>query len=468
MNKKQEKIKEWQYKYGFKDKIKNFIKFKKGLNEEIVKKISLHKKEPKWMLKFRLEALKNYFSFPYPHFGPDLESNIDEDKINFFIKASKNVANSWNDVPDKIKDTFKKIGIPEAEQKFLSGVSTQYDSETVYHNISKELEEKGIVFLDTDTALKKYPKLFKKYFGTVVSNSDNKYAALNSAVWSGGSFIYIPKNTKLEKPLQSYFRINSNQFGQFERTLIIADENSEITYIEGCTAPIYKRNALHAAVVEIIVHKSAKVRYVTIQNWSTNVINLVTKRSLVKGHARMEWIDGNIGSKINMKYPCCILSEPYATGSTISIAVARKGMIQDAGAKMIHLAPNTKSQIISKTIALDGGQSDYRGKAIISKNADNSFAKVQCETLLLDKNSSACTIPDNVCFNSNSFIEHEATVSKINKDQLFYLMSRGFSEQEATEIIVLGFVEPFARELPMEYAVELNQLIKLEMEGSIG
>ena len=294
------------------------------------------------MLDFRLEALTNYLKMPYPHFGPDLKSEINEEEITFFIKASKDISNDWKDVPKEIKNTFTKLGLPEAEQKFLSGVSTQYESEVVYHKLNDELKKKGVIFEDTDTALKKYPELFKKYFGSVVSNSDNKYAALNSAVWSGGSFIYIPKNVKLNKPLQSYFRINSKQFGQFERTLIIADENSEVVYVEGCTAPIYKKNALHAAVVEIIVHKNAKVRYTTIQNWSNNVINLVTKRSLVKENGTMEWIDGNLGSKVNMKYPCCVLSEPYAKGFTISVAVAKNGMIQDAGAKMIHLAPNTK------------------------------------------------------------------------------------------------------------------------------
>lgn len=463
-----ETIKNWKYKYGFSDDIENYYEEKKGLSEQIVKNISKYKKEPSWMLAFRLEAFKNYLSMPYPHFGPELKSEINTDEIKFFIKASDSVANDWTDVPEKIKNTFDRLGLPEAEQKFLSGVSTQYESEVVYHHLDKELADKGVIFEDTDTALRKYPELFKKYFGTVISNNDNKYAALNSAVWSGGSFIYIPKNVKLNKPLQSYFRINSQQFGQFERTLIIADEYSEVTYVEGCTAPIYKKNALHAAVVEIIVHANAKVRYTTIQNWSNNVINLVTKRSLVKRNATMEWIDGNIGSKINMKYPCCILSEPYAKGFTISVAVAQNKMIQDAGAKMIHLAPNTKSQIISKTIAFNGGQSDYRGKVIISKNAINSQSKIECETLLLDDTCGSKTIPDNVVQNNSSYIEHEASVSKISEEQLFYLQTRGFSEEKATEMIILGFIEPFARELPMEYAVELNQLIKLEMEGSIG
>lgn len=468
MNKQQEKIKSWKYKYGFNDNVKNIYEEEYGLNEKVIRRISAYKNEPDWMLDFRLQSLNNYLKMPYPHFGPKLEPQINTDSIKFFIKASDSVANDWSNVPKKIKNTFDRLGLPAAEQKFLSGVSTQYESEVVYHNLDSELKEKGVIFEDTDTALRKYPKLFKKFFSTVVSNSDNKYAALNSAVWSGGSFIYIPKNVKLNKPLQSYFRINSKQFGQFERTLIIADEGSEVTYVEGCTAPIYKKNALHSAVVEIIVMKDAKVRYTTIQNWSNNVINLVTKRSLVKQNAVMEWIDGNIGSKINMKYPCCILAEPYAKGYTISVAVAQDKMIQDAGAKMIHLAPNTSSHIISKTIAYNKGQSDYRGKVIINKNAINSKSKIECETLLLDDTCGSKTIPDNVVKNNSSFIEHEASVSKISDEQLFYLKTKGFSEEQATEMIILGFIEPFARELPMEYAVELNQLIKLEMEGAIG
>ena len=468
MTKKQSQIRDWKYKYGFNDDVKIIYKTKKGLSPKIIRQISKVKREPEWMLEFRLQALEYYLKMPYPPFGPPLEPHIDEDTITFYVKNSEQISNNWDDVPVKIKETFSKLGIAAAEQKFLSGVATQYDSEVVYHSLHEELKKKGVIFLDTDSGLREHPDLFKKYFGKVVPKSDNKYAALNSAVWSGGSFIYIPKNVKLDKPLQSYFRINSQQFGQFERTLIIADEGSEFTYIEGCTAPIYKKNALHAAVVEIYVLKNAKVRYTTIQNWSNNVVNLVTKRSLVKQNGEMEWIDGNLGSKINMKYPCCILSEPGARGFTLSMAVARDGMIQDAGAKMIHLAPNTKSQIISKTIALSAGQSDYRGKVMMSKNAINSVAKVQCDTLLLDETAGACTVPDNRIDNNESFIEHEARVSKINQEQLFYLMTRGFTEEEAAQIIVMGFVEPFARELPMEYAVELNQLIQINMEGAVG
>ncbi len=468
MEKKQSEIKDWSYKYGFHDKHKNSLEFGTGINEGIVEMISQEKKEPSWMLEFRLKAYNYYNKFPYPHFGPDLKKYIDVDKIKFFIKADDKIANNWEDVPKKIKNTFAKLGIPQAEQKFLSGVTTQYDSTAVYHNINKELDKLGVIFLDTDTALKKYPKLFKKYFGSVVPPNDNKYAALNSAVWSGGSFIYVPKGVKLKKPLQSYFRMNSESFGQFERTLIIADEGSEFTYIEGCTAPIYKTDSLHAAVVEIIVEKNAKVRYTTIQNWSNNVINLVTKRSLVKENASMEWIDGNIGSKINMKYPCCILAGRGARGFTISTAVAKDGMIQDAGAKMIHLAPDTNSHIISKTIAFRNGQSDYRGRVFIDKKAINSKSKVECDTLLLDDTGKSKTLPDNVVLNSKSYVEHEASVSNISEEQMFYLMSRNLSREQAMQVIILGFIEKFSRELPMEYAVELNHLIKLDMVGSVG
>ena len=468
MKKDPEAIKKWKYKYGFHDKVKNFYESPFGLNEEIIKNISKQKNEPQWMLDFRLDSLKKYNDFPYPHFGPNLENEINSNEIRFFIKAAENTKNNWDDVPKKIKKTFQKLGIPRAEQEFLSGVSTQYDSGVVYHKVNKSLKKRGIIFCDMDTGLKKYPKIFKKYFSTIIPNSDNKYAALNSAVWSGGSFVYVPKNVKLEKPIQSYFRINSSQFGQFERTLIVAEEGSKISYIEGCTAPIYKKNALHAAVVEIIVHKNASVRYTTIQNWSDNVINLVTKRSLVKENGKMEWIDGNLGSKINMKYPCCILSERGAKGSTISIAIAKGNMIQDAGAKMIHLAPDTVSQIISKTVAFDNGQSDYRGKVIIGPDADNAFSTVNCDTLLLNETGKSKTIPDNIVHNNNSTLEHEATITKINDKKLFYLMSRGLDVTEAYETMVIGFINPFVKELPMEYAVELNHLLKLDMKNSIG
>ena len=375
---------------------------------------------------------------------------------------------NWDEVPETIKNTFKKLGIPEAEQKYLSGAATQYESEMVYHNMLEEVKEKGVIFLSTDMALKLYPDLFKKYFGTVVNVNDNKFSALNSAVWSGGSFIYVPKNVHLDKPLQSYFRINNEKTGQFERTLIIVDEGADVHYVEGCTAPLYSSESLHAAVVEIIVHKNASCRYSTIQNWSNNIVNLVTKRAAVYENGKMEWIDGNIGSQVNMKYPGCILKERGAKGICISIAVASKGQYQDAGARMIHEAPETTSQIISKTIVRNGGVSNYRGTVRIKKDAINSKSHVECDTLILDDFSYSDTIPKNECHNNLSFLEHEASVSKIDEEQLYYLMSRGISKKDAIQMIVMGFIEPFSKELPMEYAVELNQLIKLDMEGSVG
>ena len=390
------------------------------------------------------------------------------DDYIYYIKPSDKQSNSWEDVPDTIKDTFERLGIPEAEHKFLAGVSTQYESEVVYHNMLKEVEEKGVIFLDTDSALKLHPELFRQYFNKIVPFNDNKFAALNSAVWSGGSFIYVPKGVKLEKPLQSYFRINSERMGQFERTLIIVDEGAEVHYVEGCTAPIYSKESLHAAVVEIYIHKNAKCRYSTIQNWSSNIVNLVTKRAYVEEGGQMEWIDGNIGSYVNMKYPACILAGEGAKGVCISIAVASANQYQDAGAKMIHLAPNTSSTIISKSISRNGGKVNYRGVVRHGKEAFNAKSHIECDTLILDGKSTSDTIPFNIMQNNSSFIEHEATVSKVSEEQLFYLMSRGLSKEQATEMIVMGFIEPFSRELPMEYAVELNQLLKLEMEGSIG
>ncbi|NMA05895.1 MAG: Fe-S cluster assembly protein SufB, partial [Acholeplasmataceae bacterium] len=375
---------------------------------------------------------------------------------------------SWDEVPEEIKETFERLGIPEAERKFLAGVSTQFESEVVYSSTIEELEELGVIFTDTDTALKEYPEIFKKYFGTVVPYTDNKYAALNGAVWSGGTFIYVPKGVKIPKPLQSYFRINAEQMGQFERTLIIVEEGSSLDYVEGCTAPIYSKDSLHAAVVEIIVLKDAYCRYTTIQNWSTNVYNLVTKRAFVYENGHMEWIDGNMGSRVNMKYPACILLGEYAKGTTISIAFAGKNQHQDAGVKMIHLAPNTQSNVISKSISRGGGIVNYRGKIFFGDNAKGSRSNIECDTIILDEHSYSDTIPINIVKNSDVFLQHEASVSKISEDQLFYLMSRGLTEEEATEMIIMGFIEPFAKELPMEYAVELNALIKLEMEGSIG
>lgn len=455
------------YQYGFKTENKPVIKLDKGLNEDVIRAISKYKNEPEWMLEFRLKAYEEFVNRPNPTWGPDL-SGIDFNDITYFIRASERTETSWDEVPEEIKNTFDRLGIPEAERKFFGGVSTQFESEVVYHSTQEELEKEGIIFCDTDTALRQYPELVKKYFGTIVSYDDNKYAALNSAVWSGGSFIYVPKGVKVKKPLQSYFRINSEQMGQFERTLIIVDEGASVNYVEGCTAPVFTKDSLHAAIVEIVVHEGGHCRYTTIQNWANNVINLVTKRAWVEKNGHMEWIDGNLGSNLNMKYPSCVLAEEGAKGTTISIAFASKGQHQDTGAKMIHLAPNTTSTIISKSISRGGGKVNYRGKVDFGKNAKGAKAHVECDTIILDEYSYSDTIPINVVKNSDVFLEHEATVSKISEDQLFYLMSRGLTEEEATEMIVMGFIEPFSKELPMEYAVELNQLIKLEMEGSIG
>ncbi|MBB5183592.1 Fe-S cluster assembly protein SufB [Catenisphaera adipataccumulans] len=456
-----------EYEYGFHDKDVSVFKTKKGLTEDTVRTISKIKGEPEWMLENRLKAYHSFLEQKNPNWGPDL-SEIDFDDYTYYIKPSEKEEKSWDEVPETIRNTFNKLGIPEAEQKFLAGVSTQYESEVVYHNMLEEVEEKGVIFLDTDTALRTHPELVRKYFGKLVPYSDNKYAALNTAVWSGGSFIYVPKGVHLEKPLQSYFRINSQQMGQFERTLIIVDEGADVHYVEGCTAPIYSKDSLHAAVVEIYVHKNARCRYSTVQNWSNNILNLVTKRAKVYENGHMEWIDGNVGSHINMKYPACILAEPYAKGTCISIAVASKGQKQDAGAKMIHLAPHTSSSIVSKSVARNGGEVNYRGWVRHTKNADKAKSKVECDTLILDKKSRSDTIPLNISQSETSQIEHEATVSNISEEQLFYLMSRGLSRQQATEMIVMGFLEPFTRELPMEYAVELNQMLKLDMSDSIG
>ncbi len=463
---KEDFIKE-EYKYGFKDKDSAIITTGIGINEDVVRQISKLKNEPKWMLDFRLKAYKAFLELPLPNFGPDLKE-IDFQNFTYFTRTSKNVANDWEEVPETIKNTFARLGIPEAEQKFLSGVTTQYESEAVYHNMLKEVEDKGVIFLSTDQALQAYPELFKKYFNIVVNYRDNKFAALNGAVWSGGSFIYVPKGVKIDKPLQSYFRINNEKSGQFERTLIIVDEGASVHYVEGCTAPIYSKDSLHAAIVEIIVHKNATCRYSTVQNWSNNVLNLVTKRAAVYENGQMDWIDGNIGSRINMKYPSCILLGENAKGNCISIAVASKEQYQDAGARMIHKANNTSSTIISKTIVHSGGTSNFRGKVLHAKNAKNSRSHIECDTLILDNLSFSDTIPDNIVQNNTSYIEHEATVSKINEDELFYLMSKGISKEDATQMIIMGFIEPFSKELPMEYAVELNQLIRLDMEGSVG
>ena len=455
------------YKYGFKDKDVSIVKTDKGINEDIVREISRLKNEPDWMLEYRLNALKAFNEMPMPSFGPDL-SYLQFDSYTYFTRTAKKEVQDWEEVPETIKNTFTKLGIPEAEQKYLSGVSTQYESEVVYHNMLKEIEEKGVIFLSTDMAVQLYPDLVKKYFGTLVPVRDNKFSALNTAVWSGGSFIYVPKDVHLDKPLQSYFRINNEKSGQFERTLIIVDEGADVHYVEGCTAPTYSKESLHAAVVEIFVHKGGKCRYSTVQNWSTNIVNLVTKRAICYENASMEWIDGNIGSQTNMKYPACILAGEGAKGTCISIAVAGKNQVQDAGARMIHLANNTISTIISKSIVKNGGIANYRGTVRHVNGAQNCKSHVECDTLILDDISKSDTIPNNDVRNNTSYIEHEATVSKISEDQLFYLMSRGISEKDATQMIIMGFIEPFSRELPMEYAVELNQLIKMDMEGSVG
>lgn len=459
--------KEEDYKFGFNDGKVSVVEFDSGLSKEKIIKLSKLKEEPEWLLKYRLESYENFLKIDNPSFGPDL-SGIDFDDINYYVKASDNVSKNWDKVPDKIKNTFEKIGVVEAEHKFLAGVATQYESEVVYHSLEKELEDLGVIFLDTDTAIKKYPEYYKEYFGTLVKNNDNKYAALNGSVFSGGSFIYIPKGVKLEKPLHSYFRMNSERIGQFERTLIIVDEGAEVTYIEGCTAPAYSSSSLHAAVVEIFVHKNAKCRYTAIQNWSNNVYNLVTKRAVAYENATMEWIDGNLGSKINMKYPAIILKGDHSTGTTISVAVSSHNQIQDAGAKMIHLGNYTSSNIISKSISKNGGNSIYRGVVHHDKNAKYAKTNVECDTLILDDISKSDTIPLNYIKNGTSTLQHEAKVSKISEELQFYLMSKGFNEAEANELIINGFIEPFARELPLTYAVELNALLKLEMEGSLG
>ena len=456
-----------EYKYGFKDKDVSVFRAEKGLSPEIVKQISEMKGEPQWMLDYRLKALDHFYKRPTPTWGGDL-SELDFDEITYYVKPTDRTSRSWDEVPEEIKRTFDRLGIPEAEQKWLAGVTAQYESEVVYRNMKEDLEKQGIIFMDTDTALKEHEDLFRKYFGTVVPYSDNKFAALNSAVWSGGTFIYVPKGVHVKTPLQAYFRINSENMGQFERTLIIVDEGASVNYVEGCTAPIYSTDSLHAAVVEIIVKKDAYCRYTTIQNWSNNVYNLVTKRAVAEENAVMEWIDGNIGSKLTMKYPSVMLKGEGARGMTMSIAFATTGQRQDAGAKMYHLAPNTSSNIISKSIARGGGNVTYRGLVHFGRKADGAHSHIECDTMILDDKSTSDTIPYNEVLNDNISLEHEAKVSKVSEEQLFYLMSRGLSEEEATEMIVMGFIEPFTRELPMEYAVELNRLISYEMEGSIG
>ena len=430
----------------------------KGLTKEKVIEISKIKQEPKWMLDFRLQSFATFEQLENPTFGPEIKINFED--IEFYKKVTDSISNKWEDVPKDVKQVFDKIGLPEAEQKYLAGVGAQFESEVIYHNMLQELEEKNVIFCDTDTALKKYPELFQEYFNHLVKYDENKYTALNGAVWSGGTFIYIPPHTHLDRPLQSYFRINTKNMGQFERTIIIVDEDSDLHYMEGCTAPTYTSDSLHAAVVEIYVKKNAKCRYTTIQNWSTDVYNLVTKRAIVEENGTMEWIDGNIGSSINMKYPACILNGKGASGNTISVAIAGTNQYQDTGAKMIHLAPYTKSNIISKSIATKGGVANYRGTVVIDKKAEHSKSKIKCDTIIMDEHSKSDTIPKNVVSNTTSILEHEATVSKLDKDQLFYLMSRGLEEEKAKELLIIGFIDKFKEELPMEYAVELNALLK--------
>ena len=455
------------YKFGFHDDIKPVYKSPKGLSADVVREISRQKDEPEWMLEFRLESLRQFERKPMPTWGADL-SRIDFDDIYYYIRPQDRQARSWEDVPDDIKNTFDRLGIPEAERKFLAGVGAQYDSEVVYHSIREDLEREGVVFLDMDSGLREHPEIVREYFGTIIPNGDNKFAALNSAVWSGGSFVYVPAGVKVEVPLQAYFRINAENMGQFERTLIVVEPGAYVHYVEGCTAPIYATDSLHSAVVEIVVKEGARCRYTTIQNWSTDVFNLVTKRAVAYRDATMEWIDGNLGSKVTMKYPSVYLMEPGAHGEVLSIAFASQGQHQDAGAKMVHAAPDTSSIITSKSISKDGGRAGYRGHVSVLPGAERSKSNVVCDALLFDDESRSDTYPYMDIEESNTAVQHEATVSKIGEQQLFYLMSRGLSEEQAMAMVVSGFIEPIVRELPMEYAVEMNRLIELQMEGSIG
>jgi len=455
-------------KYDFKDSTEMYVHLsKKGLTKDTVREISQMKEEPEWMLNFRLRSYDIFMKKPMPQWGGDL-NKIDFQNIYYYAKASEKTEKSWDDVPENVKNTFDKLGIPEAEKKFLAGVGAQYESEVVYHSLREDLAKQGVLFLDTDTALKEQPELFKKYFAKIIPPEDNKFAALNSAVWSGGSFIYIPPGVKVDMPLQAYFRINAENIGQFERTLIIADEGSEVHYIEGCTAPVYSSESLHSAVVELVAHKDAKLRYTTIQNWSNDVYNLVTKRAYAYEGATVEWIDGNIGSKLTMKYPGIYLMGRKAYGETLSIAFAGKNQHQDTGAKMVHLAPDTTSKVTSKSVSRANGRSTYRGLLKVAKGATNVKATVRCDALLLDDTSKTDTYPYMEIDQEDATVTHEATVGKIGDEQIFYLMSRGFTEEEALSLIVNGFMEPFTKELPMEYAVELNRLIKLEMDNSVG
>lgn len=456
-----------EYKYGFKDPENYVFKSGRGLNREVVEQISYMKGEPQWMLEFRLKALDHFLKRPMPTWGGDL-SKLDLDNIFFYVKPTELESKSWDDVPDTIKNTFDKLGIPEAERKFLAGVGAQYESEMVYHKIQENLEKQGVIFLSIEDGLREHPDLFREYFGTAIPIEDNKFAALNSAVWSGGSFIYVPKGVKVDLPLQAYFRLNVANIGQFERTMIIADEGAQVHYVEGCTAPIYTTDSFHSGVIEIFVKRGARVRYTTIQNWSTNVYNLVTQRALVYEGGTMEWVDANLGSKLTMKYPSTYLLGPGAHGEILSMAFAGKGQHQDAGGKAIHFAPHTSSKITSKSISKGGGRTSYRGLLKVYKEAEDSRSNVVCDALLLDDTSRSDTYPYIEIDAEDVTVGHEASVSKVGEEQLFYLMSRGLSEEEATTMVVSGFIEPLVKELPMEYAIEMNRLIKLQMEGSIG
>ncbi|MBJ32960.1 MAG: Fe-S cluster assembly protein SufB [Euryarchaeota archaeon] len=457
------------YKAGWKDTENSTIRFDFGLSEEVVREISKLKEEPEWMTELRVKAYNHFVNRPMPKWGnTSALGEIDFDSICYYLRSSEATEKDWDDVPEEIRNTFDRLGIPEAEQKWLSGVTAQYESEAVYHSIREDLEKQGVIFLDMDSGLKEYPDLVKKWFCSVVPLTDNKFSALNTAVWSGGSFIYVPKGVHVEMPVQAYFRINAKNMGQFERTLIIADEGSSIHYVEGCTAPSYSTDSLHSAVVELIALPGAHIRYSTVQNWSSNVYNLVTKRGIAHENAKIEWVDGNIGSKLTMKYPAVILKGEGAHAEVISVAYSGDGQHQDAGAKIHHLASNTTSKILSKSISKNGGRGTYRGQVTVSPKAENCKLNVVCDALILDEESRSDTYPTMEVANPTARCEHEASVSKVSDDQLFYLMSRGHSEEEALAMIVNGFFEPFTRELPMEYAVELNQLMALEMEGSIG
>ncbi|MCH7588845.1 MAG: Fe-S cluster assembly protein SufB [Chloroflexi bacterium] len=456
-----------KYEYGFKDPDVSVFRTRKGLDREVVEQISAMKEEPRWMLDFRLKAFEHFQARPMPDWGGDL-SNLNLDEIYFYVKPTDAESKSWDDVDETIKQTFERLGIPEAEQKFLAGVGAQYDSEMIYHSIQEHLEELGVIFMSIEDGMRNHPELFKEHFGTVIPISDNKFAALNSAVWSGGSFVYVPAGVNVELPLQAYFRINTPNLGQFERTLIIVDEGAQVHYVEGCTAPTYSSDSFHSGVIEIIVKANARCRYTTIQNWSKNVYNLVTQRAMVHENATMEWVDANLGSKLTMKYPSCYLIGEGAHGEILSMAFAAEGQHQDTGGKVIHVAPNTTSKITSKSISKGGGQASYRGLLKVHKGAKNSRSSVVCDALLLDPQSRSDTYPYIEIDEDNVTIGHEASVSKVGEEQLFYLMSRGLTEEEAITMVVTGFIEPLVRELPMEYAVEMNRLIQLQMEGSIG